>query len=334
MMGLRIVKTGFSMSLQDAGRRGYRSQGVPLSGAADMDAYRMANLLCGNRAGVPAVEITLHGGVMVAELSLCLAHVGGGSRLHVNGTLVPKGRLVRVDAGSLLSFVPDRLGCRSYLSVVGGFRARMDLGSGSTYAPAGLGGLSGRYLCSGDLLEPMDACPSASARLREGFSEGINGWGAARWGLVTPVLSEGGQYRLRILPGPEWGLFPASVRDLMLGGVYRVTKDADRMGLRLSGPSLAGGMGGEMLSGAVCPGTVQVTQGGLPMLLLADAQTVGGYLRVANVFSADLPVCGQLRPGDELVFVMGGMAEAEVAHRERERRFRYWTSALGLRFEG
>jgi antagonist of KipI len=333
-MGLRIVKTGISMSLQDAGRRGYRSQGVPLSGAVDMDAYRMANLLCGNRPGVPAVEITMHGGVMVAERALCLAHVGGGSRLHVNGSPVPMGRLVRVDAGSLLSFLPYCCGCRSYLSVVGGFQARMDLGSGSTYASAGLGGLSGRWLRSGDLLDSMDANASVSARLREGVSDGIHGWSAARWGLVTQVLSEVGPFRLRVLPGPEWGLFPASVRDRFLGGVYRVTKDANRMGLRLSGPSLAGGMTGELVSSAVCPGTVQMTHGGLPMLLLADAQTVGGYPRMANVFSADLPVCGQLRPGDEVVFVLGGLAEAEAAHRERERRFRQWERALGLRFEG
>lgn len=331
-MALRIVKTGVPLSLQDGGRRGYRALGVPLSGPMDADAHRLANLICGNDRGATAVELTLHGAVMMAEAGLHMAHVGGGSQLHVNGVAVPKDRLIRLSAFSLLEFRPSGLGCRSYLAIPGGFSARCDLGSTSTYVPSQLGGQEGRYLRVGDLLTAVDGERAASPPVLEGIPFDPSGWGRASWGVSSQVYTASAPLTVRVLPGPEWDQFPESCREGFLSSSYRLTQDSGRMGYRLEGPTLDGWEAGEMLSTAVCAGTVQVPHGGKPVLLMSDAQTVGGYPRMANVFSADLPACGQLRPGDPIRFVVGRMDEAESAHRWREQRFRELQRAIGLRF--
>jgi antagonist of KipI len=331
-MALRIVKTGFPMSLQDGGRRGYRALGVPISGPMDADAHRIANLICGNDPGATAVELTLHGAVMMAEVGLCMAHVGGGSQLYVNGEAAPGDRLIRLSAFSLLEFRPSGRGCRSYLAIPGGFSARCDLGSASTYVPAQLGGQDGRYLRVGDWLTAGDQERAASLSVHEGVAFNASGWSPALWGVSSQVYTASAPLTVRVLPGPEWDQFTESCRDGFLSSPYRLTQDSGRMGYRLEGPTLDRREAGEMLSTAVCAGTLQVPHSGKPVLLMSDAQTVGGYPRIASVFSADLPGCGQLRPGDSIRFVPGTMDEAESAHRLREQRFRELQRAIRLRF--
>jgi len=329
-MALRIVKSLFPLSLQDGGRRGYRALGVPLSGPMDADAHRLANLLCGNESGSTALELTLHGAVLMVERELCLAHVGGGSQLHINGEPVPSGRLIRVRAFSLLEFRVSARGCRSYLAICGGVASSCDLGSGSLYEPAHLGGLEGRALRHGDLLLPADPEKSSSSAICDGIELGVSGWRALRWGIPSDAASPAPPTTLRVLPGPEWNEFTTLAQDAFLSSTYRLTAASGRMGYRLEGPSLERRAVGEMLSTAVCPGTVQVPHDGKPILLMSDAQTVGGYPRIAQVFSADLPGCGQLRPGDAIHFVLGTMAEAEAAAIERERWFGRLGLALGM----
>jgi antagonist of KipI len=333
-MALRIVKSLFPLSLQDGGRRGYRALGVPLSGPMDADAHRLANLLCGNESGSTALELTLHGAVLMVERELCLAHVGGGSQLHINGEPVPSGRLIRVRAFSLLEFRVSARGCRSYLAICGGIASSCDLGSGSLYEPAHLGGLEGRALRHGDLLLPADPEKSSSSAICDGIELGVSGWRASRWGIPSDVASPAAPTTLRVLPGPEWEEFPTVVQDIFLTSTYRLTAASGRMGYRLEGPSLERRAVGEMLSTAVCPGTVQVPHDGKPILLMSDAQTVGGYPRIAQVFSADLPGCGQLRPGDSVRFALGSMAEAEQAFHFRDRRFRDLSRAIYIRHHG
>ena len=332
-MALRIVKSIFPLSLQDAGRRGYRALGVPVSGPMDTNAHHKANMLCGNDPGTLALELTLHGTALMAEREMCLAHVGGGSRMYVNGEAVPSGRLIRVRGFSLLEFRPSGLGCRSYLAIRGGIASALALGSGSMYEPGRLGGLEGRPLRPGDLLLSADPEMLTSSALCDGIQVGVSGWGAARWGIPTEADPLSSPPRLRILPGPEWEAFPKAVHDIFLSSIYRLTAASGRMGFRLDGPALERREAGEMLSTAVCPGTVQVPHDGMPVLLMADAQTVGGYPRIANLFTADLPGCGQLRPGDSVRFAIGTMEEAEQALQERNRRFHDIERAIRLRYD-
>lgn len=332
-MALRIVKSLFPLSLQDGGRLGYRALGVPVSGPMDADAHRLANLLCGNDPEATALELTLHGSTIMAERELCLSHVGGGSELHVNGEAVPSARLIRVRPFSLLEFRVMSTGCRSYLAICGGLASSRDLGSGSLYEPGRLGGLQGKPLRSGDLLLPAAPEKVSTSTICEEISMGESGWGAARWGIPSEVASPSSSLTLRILPGPEWGEFSAAVHDIFLSSMYRLTPASGRMGFRLDGPALERREAVEMLSTAVCPGTVQVPHDGMPVLLMADAQTVGGYPRIANLFTADLPGCGQLRPGDSVRFAIGTMEEAEQALQERNRRFQDIERAIRLRYD-
>lgn len=332
-MALRVVRRLFPLSLQDGGRRGYRALGVPLSGPMDADAHRMANLLCGNDSWATALELTLHGTVILAERELCLAHVGGGSVLHVNGEPVPSGRMIGVRAFSLLEFRASARGCRSYLAIGGGIASTCDLGSGSMYEPAHLGGLGRGPLRRGDFLLPADPGRLLSPAVRVWASMGVSGWCATRWGIPSEVVSPVVPRVVRVLPGPEWEEFTSVAQDAFHSSTYRLASSSGRMGYRLEGSSLEW-RGGEMLSTAVCPGTVQVPRDGKPILLMSDAQTVGGYPRLAHVFSADLPGCGQLRPGDAIRFVPGTMEEAERALQERERRFCELETSIRLRYLG
>lgn len=332
-MALRIVKPGWMSALQDAGRKGHRAQGLPLSGAMDRDAYRCANLICGNRPDAVALELTLHGAVLMAEAELWLAHVGGGSLLHINGVPAPMGRLLRVAPFSLLSFQPFERGCRMYLAIAGGFTGRIDLGSGSTYPPAGLGGLEGRFLQAGDLLMAQDPVPTLHSWPGPSIPIGPDGWGAGNWGMDVRYDPAAAPSTVRVLAGAEWEVFSTEARHAFLEASFRVHPDANRMGYPLQGPSLETHGHGALLSTAVCPGTVQVTHGGTPFLLMSDAQTVGGYPRIAHVFSADLPACGQLRPGDVLRFARGTLSEAEEALEVREEWFRRMEASIRWRFD-
>jgi antagonist of KipI len=202
------------------------------------------------------------------------------------------------------------------------------------YVPAHLGGLEGRALRHGDLLLPVDPEKSSSSAFCEGIQIGVSGWRASRWGIPYDVASPAAPTTLRVLPGPEWKEFPTVMQDIFLTSTYRLTAASARMGYRLEGPSLERRTVGEMLSTAVCPGTVQVPHDGKPVLLMSDAQTVGGYPRIAQVFSADLPGCGQLRPGDRVQFALGSMAEAEQAFHLQDRRFRDLSRAIDIRQHG
>jgi antagonist of KipI len=137
-MSLRIIKPGISSSLQDAGRPGFQSAGVPVSGAMDKDSMKFANLLCGNDPGEVVLETTLHGAEWLVEEEQLIAFSGSGASLLVDNIPVPYNRAIRVKACSLLSLKPTQTGCRSYLAVAGGFKAKTDLKSHSTYSPAGL----------------------------------------------------------------------------------------------------------------------------------------------------------------------------------------------------
>ncbi|MBM3442124.1 MAG: biotin-dependent carboxyltransferase family protein [Bacteroidetes bacterium] len=332
-MALRMVKPGWMPALQDAGRKGHRAQGMPLSGAMDPDAYRSANLLCGNHPDAVALELTLHGASLMAEAEVWLAHVGGGSLLYINDVPAPMGRLLRVAPFSLLTFQPAGRGCRSYLAMAGGFAAQIDLGSGSTYAPARLGGVQGRSLQAGDLLTPAAPGRVLTARTQLSIPIGPDGWGAATWGMDVRLDPATAPDTVRVLAGAEWEAFSTEARQAFLEASFRVHPDANRMGYPLQGPALAAQGLGSMRSTAVCPGTIQVTPGGTPFLLMSDAQTVGGYPRVAHIFSADLPACGQLRPGDDLRFVLGSISEAEEALEGRQQWFRGLEASVRCRFD-
>jgi KipI family sensor histidine kinase inhibitor len=296
---ITVLDPGLFTTVQDLGRPGHRAAGVPLSGAADSVSLRLANLLVGNPEDAAGIECTLLGPALRFERETVIALIGATFPGLASGTAT------RVPAGTVITLGHATLGCRGFLAVAGGIDVEPVIGSRSTLVAAGLGGLAGRPFRKGDSLavgEP--ATPTSSQQLSPG--------------LTPRHLQHDGPRVLRIIPsehakhGETFGSDPWS-------RVYRTSSRSDRMGVRLDGdplPSPADAAG--MPSVAVFPGTVQVPPDGQPIVLLADAQTIGGYPVLGQVIVADLPIAAQLRPGDDICWKVVSLAEAHAALRERE----------------
>jgi antagonist of KipI len=293
-MELNVIRGGMLTTVQDLGRRGHLAEGVPLGGAADPFALRVANMLVGNAEDAPALEVTLTGPELefpeAAWIAVCGARFEG----------VPPWRPVRVEAGDRLKFGKRVQGCRAYLSICGGFDVERVMGGKGTFLAAGIGGFQGRALRDGDAIRSVP-----SERELTGH-----------WSLderMFPRYSR--EPTVRVMPGTH----AAEFGDALYSGRFGVTARSNRMGIRLDGPKLACASGGDLVSTAVASGTIQVPPDGNPIVLMADAQTLGGYPRVAHVASVDIPLLAQLAPGDGVRFTRTTVAEAHALSHAWER---------------
>jgi biotin-dependent carboxylase-like uncharacterized protein len=285
---VEITEPGVANTVQDGGRRGWRSIGVPLSGAVDPVLMAAANRLLGNPADAAAIEMPLAGPALRAvdgPVRIALAGTVAARLLRSDGTPLDIGpaQTATLRRGDSLAVGAVRAGV-AYLALAGGCRVPEQLGSRSTYARARLGGVDGRALRAGDRI----AC---------GPPAGDPG---VEWRAPSPFAHPEGP--IRVLPGPQDDAFTADAIATLLGRPYRVGRDSDRMGLRLEGPALKHRAGADIVSDGIAPGAIQVPASGQPIVLLADAQTVGGYAKIATVIRADLPRLAHARPGSELRF--------------------------------
>lgn len=302
---LEVVSPGSYASVQDAGRRGWRRIGVPWAGVLDPRLMRVANALAGNDGGAPVVEC-FDGGLQLAarEGALRLA-VAGDAVVEFESAgerrLLSSWRSLTLAAGDVLRLRRLERG-RIAVVAVEGLALSKTLGSASTYARAALGGLDGRALAAGARLP---AAP-ASARPERMLAN------------APPARPLTGSDPIRLVAGPQADHFTAAALTTLTGAGYRITTEADRMGVRLEGPVLAHKGAPEIVSDATVPGSVQVPGNGQPIVLLADAQTAGGYPKIGTVIGADLPRLAASRPGQELHFAWVDAAEGERLARAAE----------------
>ena len=304
---LRIESPGLGVSIQDRGRLGHRRIGVPRSGALDPLRLAAANGLAGNPADAAALEITLAGPLLQA--------VGGPIRVALGGPLdavleaadgtrcpVPAWSTATLHDGDRLRVgAPRGVG---YLAVAGGLRTPPQLGSRATYARAGLCPLPDRLPC-----------------------RAFDGDATLDW--IGPAALDPPDGPIRAMAGPQIDHFTAASLDAFTREPFRVTRERDRMGLRLDGPRLAHtAKGADIVSDGVTPGTVQVPADGRAIVLLADCQTVGGYPKLAVVIQADLPRLAHLQPGDALRFRFVDAAEAARARADQARRLGDWLARI------
>ena len=286
-MGVRIVNPGMLLTVQDRGRWGYQRFGVPVAGPMDDASHRLANLLVGNRPSAATLEVTLVGPELEFDRDALFAVTGAVFDLHVGGAATPMNSARRARRGHRLTFGERRGGARAYVAVAGGFDVPPVLGSRATHLGSGIGGLEGRAL------EPDDRLPigqETAVDAREGQTR-----------PATIALPRGGS-RVRLLLGPDDGRFGSATLHPWQHTRYVVTAQSDRMGYRLKGAKLAPRRPTELISTATPVGSVQVPPSGQPILLMADRPTAGGYPRMGTVITADLPVAGQLAPGDWIEF--------------------------------
>lgn len=314
---IHVFKAGLLTSVQDLGRRGYQRYGVVVGGALDDFAARAANTIVGNDDNAAVLEMAQLGPGLLCETEMLVAWCGADFDARLDGEVLPRDHAVRVTAGQVVSFGMAQSGLRAWLAVAGGIDVPLVLGSRSTYRRAGFGGHEGRPLIAGDRLKI--GAPSERGRqiLRSLQSSGKR---ATTWAVRPEYMGKPAPPgTVRALRGPEWDWFTPQAQQDFFSARWCVTKDSDRMGVRLVGPALARVDDREMISEAVNAGVVQAPPSGQPIVLLASRQSVGGYPRIAAVATADLGRFTQLRPGDEVNFHEIKLPAAHELYTARER---------------
>lgn len=306
MKWIEVLAPGLLTTVQDLGREGFGPLGVSASGAADAVALRIGNRLVGNDEGAAALEMTLLGGTFHFPDGGVMALAGSDFCAKLDDMPVAGWTSVALKPRQTLSVGATKSGARCYLCVEGGVEVPRVMGSGSTHLLSGLGGLGGRALRKGDVLQV--AAPKQAFR-------------TFRKRTVNRQALEQLKPRktLRVTAGPQSNWFSEEAQRAFYGSAFRVTEESNRMGIRLEGTPLKGTETGEMISEGVSLGAIQITAGGLPIILFVEQQTTGGYPKIANVIAADVHSVGQLRPRDEIHFERIAMdaAQARLADLER-----------------
>lgn len=299
MNELLLHQPGMLTTVQDLGRPFFRRSGVPVGGAVDRFALRVANLLVGNPENAPALECTLVGpDVSFAEstwVAVCGASVAG----------VPMAKPVQLFADDVLSLQQFQAGARAYLAVAGGLVVPPVLESAATYSRGGFGGHFGRALRKED-------------RLQVGPSE-TDYEDVDHWSLASDLLpNHRASVEVRFVRGLQADWFAAGTYEQFQSRPYRVMPQSDRMGVRFNGAKVEQSDAREMMSEPVAEGAIQVPPDGQPIVLLADCQTIGGYPKIGHVISVDLPIIAQLRADDSVRFRECSLAEAQKELLARE----------------
>ncbi|MGD8229235.1 MAG: biotin-dependent carboxyltransferase family protein [Desulfobacteraceae bacterium] len=312
---LEILTPGPLTTVQDLGRYGYGRYGVPSSGALDAFSLRIANLLVGNKEDEAGLEITLLGPKVKALTDCTIAITGADLQPQLNGKPLQMWGSHIMRHGDILYFRGPQSGCRAYLAIGGGISVTPVMGSKSTNLTSHFGGYEGRPLQQGDILRTDSPHHYLKAEARAFDPAWI------------PSYSK--DYLLRVLPGPQDEDFAEDTKEQFLETPFDVTPQSDRTGIRLAGPGIQKktGMQESIISEGVVPGTIQVPGGAQPIIILVETIT-GGYRKIATVISADLPLLGQIKPGDTVSFKAVSMEQALEALEHIENVIRMFKDRL------
>jgi len=290
-------------TIQDEGRFGYMSTGFSPSGAMDVSSMKMANILVGNAPGDGVIEMTFMGMTAQFDCTTVIALTGADMHPAVNGKNIDMYAAVEVHAGDVLTLKAATKGMRTYLAVAQGFAIPPVMGSMSTNLKCGLGGFQGRRLEKGDEIPLRQSIPLSFVGDRR----------------MQPDNEYPSLIRVRVILGPQEEYFTEKGIETFLSTEYTVSDKSDRMGVRLEGMGIENKNGVDIISDGIVTGSVQVPASGMPIILMADRQTTGGYAKLATVISADLPKIAQARPGNKICFEAVSGKEAIKLLRKQER---------------
>jgi biotin-dependent carboxylase-like uncharacterized protein len=303
---LEVVAPGLHTTVQDRGRFGFQDVGVPTSGPLDRVSLRLANALVGNPAGAAALEMLVQGPTLkVLAASVRVALVGSNAAIEVRSEKphrIAAGQSVRIARGETFRVAAIGDSLCAYLAIEGGVAVEPVLASASTYVRGAIGGVQGRRLRSKDAI-PL-ALDAVAVRPERTLAEALD------LAVHQPV---------RVIMGPQDDYFTHEAITTFLSSEYTVSHQADRMGYRLEGPTLAHAKGYNIVSDGIVTGAIQVPGSGKPIVLLVDNQTTGGYPKIATVISTDVPVIARRKPGRTVRFAAVAVLEAERLRKEQER---------------
>lgn len=315
-MSLVIQNNSLLTTIQDLGRTNYRSLGINPNGAMDTAAMRLINVLLGNDENEAVLEIHFPAPNILFEKDALIALGGADFGAEINGKPIENWQSFWVEKGQKLNFSKRIWGNRLYLSIKGGFKVENWLGSKSTNLKAKYGGVDGRILQKGDKLDFKVANQKLKAKNLPKISQ--------------HSLPYNRLHIIRVIEGAEFNLLTPLSTENLLKQTFRISNNSDRMGYRLESEPLHLLHEKELISSAVTFGTIQLLPNGQLIVLMADHQTTGGYPRIGNVVSADLPTLAQLGTNDIFKFKVVSIEEAENLTLQFEKDLNLLKSAIKL----
>ena len=295
MSSIDVINGGILTTIQDYGRYGYQELGIPTSGVMDDYNYRLANILVGNKLDEAVFEMTFFGPTLKFNENLIIAITGSNMNPKINGELAPMYETIKVKKGDTLQFGKVNEGIRSYLAFGGSIDVPVVNGSKSTHIKTKMGGIEGRALKAKDEINIKKSKEETMRKIPEKY---------------IPKISHCNI--LRIVLGPQDDFFTEKgIHDLFRSGGYQVTKDFDRMGIRLKGTAIEHKETADIISDGTTFGSIQVPANGQPIILVADRQTTGGYTKIGNVITADLHKLAQMTFLDKVLFQEIKIEEAQ-----------------------
>ena len=297
-MSILIKKAGLLTTIQDLGRIGFKRFGINQNGVMDKTAARLINILLGNDENEAVLEMHFPAPEIFFEEPTCFAIGGADFGAKLNAKPIENWRIHFADKGSTLKFSEKKFGNRTYLAIKNGFKIENWLGSKSTNLKANIGGFHGRKLINSDRIQFNQITDSKFQIPNCRISNSI-----------IPFYSK--FPTIRLIAGAEFEFLTTQSQEKILNENFTITQNSDRMGFRLKGESLQLQTTKELVSSGVNFGTIQLLPDGQMIILMADQQTSGGYPRIANVISTDLPLLAQLGTNDKVAFHLISIEEAE-----------------------
>lgn len=290
---IKIISAGLLSTVQDLGRFGVMKDGFTQSGAMDSYSMQIANRLCANEPNAPVIEMTMLGITARFMSERVFAVSGGRFEMTLNNEPIRTNKAYIAGQGDVLAIKGSKSGMRCYLAVNGGFDVPLFMGSASTNLKLGVGGFEGRKLMPNDEIKIKKA-PMIDVTDRE-----------------IDEFTYDDVVRVRVVLGPQDDMFTKTDLAFFTQQRYTVTPNLDRMGIRLNGIALRGKDTLDIISDGIVFGSVQITKSGMPIILMADHQTTGGYAKIATVISADLPKLAQLKPYNKVCFDVVDVKKAQ-----------------------
>ncbi|MBB6462914.1 5-oxoprolinase subunit C family protein [Flammeovirga kamogawensis] len=283
-MSFEIIKGGFLTTIQDSGRYGVQDQGIPVSGFMDESSAQIANSLLGNPINSAVLECCMIGCTIKAHTEFSIAFFGAHMELKLNNHIVSQGKIITLTTDDILSIGFAKQGMYGYLAISGSIDIPKIYNSKSTYLPSQFGGYKGRKLEKGDIisLSNLKILP--------------NSFSVVKQQVFTNFMT------LEVMRGPEWNDLPVESQQKLLSSTYTIGKDISRIGYRIEGKPIPLGEKKEIISSGMLKGTIQITSAGIPIIMMADSPTSGGYLRVLNLTARACDQLAQLQPNYRITF--------------------------------
>ena len=287
MNNVKVLTPGMLTTVQDMGRYGYQRFGIPVAGVMDEFSYKIANYLVGNGENEAVLEMTFIGSNLEFAQDMVIAITGAEIKAYINKVEIPIWQSIAVKKGDVLSFSGIKKGIRAYVAFGGELNVPVINGSKSTIIKSKLGGYDGRALKKGDELEILVShYATAGKKLDEKYIPKINN-----------------EEKIRVLLGPQDDYFSEEGKNIFFGEKgYEVTAQSDRMGMRLSGEAVKHVEKADIISDGAVIGSIQIPADGMPIILMADRQTTGGYTKIGTVIKEDICKLAQMGQNSKIFF--------------------------------